>query len=543
MATTTLNTKIKLRYDTLENWLNTSVEGKGGNLVLLKGEVAFCEVPAATIANGTIDANGASTVSGVTANNMPTIIFKVGDGTHTFSQLNWGSALAADVYAWAKAATKPTYTASEIALTDSAGNTQQNNVEDAIAEIYGAISNLTGGAGTISQQIAALTPDDPNAPGTSGVQAGANNYITGLKVDGNGHLVLQTASLENYIKAITGTPDSGKTLQGEINDIETTIAGLDLTDGQATTEQNAMSNGDTVVISVTQTDGQIAVTKQSLGLGTAARADKSTIAIADGADDVGESTENNNLVTAAQVATYVKNRTATLTGATHFKGALTVGQNETAADVLAAISNPVAGDIYLVGTAEYIYNDDADNSGANAGWVLLGDEGIYATQTALTTGLAGKVDKSGTDRLMTVEEGTKLAGIEAGAEVNDVTDVTIGGTSVVNGTTKVAALGAMAGKSEVAYGDLESTLAQDIDGKLDGVSASIASVSNDIITIKGGLTVDSTTTAGTNTVVNTASTNDITLAKVAKTGLITDLDLGDGLILDGGNAGISVQEP
>ena len=103
-TTTTLNTKIKLRYDTLENWLNTTVEGKGGNLVLLKGEVAFCEVPAASVANGTVDANGASTVNGVITNNMPTIIFKVGDGTHTFSQLNWASSLAADVYAWAKKA-------------------------------------------------------------------------------------------------------------------------------------------------------------------------------------------------------------------------------------------------------------------------------------------------------------------------------------------------------------------------------------------------------------------------------------------------------
>lgn len=537
MATTQLNTKIKLRYDTLENWLKTNVEGKGGNLILLKGEVAFCEVPAATIDNGTIDANGASTVDGVTANNMPTIIFKVGDGTHAFKDLNWGSALAADVYAWAKAATKPTYTASEISLVDSGNHTTQTNVENAIAEIYSSISDLTGGNDTITQQIAALTPDAEGAEAGTGVQAGANNYITGLKVDGNGHLTLQTASLENYIKAITGTPDSGKTLQGEIDDIETAIAGLDLTDGQATTEQNAMSNGDTVVISVTQADGQIAVRKQSLGLGTAARADKSTIAIADGADDVGESTENNNLVTAAQVATYVKARTAALTGATHFKGALVPGENETAADVLAGISNPVVGDIYLVGTAEYIYNDDADNNGANAGWVLLGDEGIYATKAYVDNGLNDKVDKNGTDRLITATEVAKLAAIEEGAEVNDVTDVTVGGTSVVDGSTKVAALGAMAGKTNVAESDLESNLASKINGKIDGVANNtlIASVNNNnIVTIQNALYEDTN-----HEIANTGTA--IELAKVAKTGLITDLDLGDGLILDGGDAGVPVQ--
>lgn len=542
MATTQLNTKIKLRYDTLENWQKTDVAGKGGNLILLQGEVAFCEVPNTGISGGkTVNDTG-------THDYRPTVLFKVGakdknGNLQAFKDLPWGSALAADVYSWAKEANKPTYNASEIALTDSAGNTQQNNVEDAIAEIYGAISNLTGGAGTISQQIAALTPDDPNAPGTSGVQAGANNYITGLKVDGNGHLVLQTASLENYIKAITGTPDSDKTIQDEIDGLEDVISGLEVNDIQATTNPTAMSSGDTVVVSVTQKDGKIAVTKQSLGLGTAARKDVTATNHIITDADAAVATKENGLVSAAQVAEYVINRTAALTGATHFKGALVPGENETAADVLADISNPVVGDIYLVGTAEYIYNDDADNDGANAEWVLLGDEGIYATKAYVDNELDGKVDKNGTDRLITATEAAKLATIEEGAEVNDVTDITVGGTSVIDGTTKVAALGAMAGKSEVAYSDLESTLAADLDGKLDGVSASIATVTNDIVTIKGGLEVDNTTTAGTNTVVNTANTNDITLAKVAKTGLITDLDLGDGLILDGGNAEIPAQEP
>lgn len=48
-------------------------------------------------------------------------MFKVGDGNKTFSQLEWASALAADVYGWAKAATKPTYTANEVGA-DSAGS-------------------------------------------------------------------------------------------------------------------------------------------------------------------------------------------------------------------------------------------------------------------------------------------------------------------------------------------------------------------------------------------------------------------------------------
>ena len=52
----------------------------------LKGEVCICEIPQ----------------DNVNATTAPTILFKVGDGTSTLGQLKWASALAADVYDWAK---------------------------------------------------------------------------------------------------------------------------------------------------------------------------------------------------------------------------------------------------------------------------------------------------------------------------------------------------------------------------------------------------------------------------------------------------------
>lgn len=81
-----LQTRISLKYDTYANWTNTSKTDAGANLVLKKGEVGFCEIPAGN----------------ATATNAPTVLFKVGDGTRKFSELNWASALAADVHAWAK---------------------------------------------------------------------------------------------------------------------------------------------------------------------------------------------------------------------------------------------------------------------------------------------------------------------------------------------------------------------------------------------------------------------------------------------------------
>lgn len=91
MATTTLNTRIQLKYDTYENWTTN-------NPVLLAGEVAVTTVQSAQ----------------APVSQVPAILFKVGDGTNNFNTLKWASAIAADVYPWAKASVKPTYQASEI---------------------------------------------------------------------------------------------------------------------------------------------------------------------------------------------------------------------------------------------------------------------------------------------------------------------------------------------------------------------------------------------------------------------------------------------
>lgn len=98
MATKTINTRIKLKYDTFENW-NSST------LILKEGEIACATIGTADPAN----------------KKLPPVMFKVGDGNKTFSQLEWASALAADVYGWAKQASKPAYTFTEVGA-DKAGS-------------------------------------------------------------------------------------------------------------------------------------------------------------------------------------------------------------------------------------------------------------------------------------------------------------------------------------------------------------------------------------------------------------------------------------
>lgn len=82
MAEKLLKTRLRLKYDTFANWEQVKT-----TFVPLKGEVCLVEVPDA------VDP----------IRNAPSVLFKIGDGTKTFGELNFGSALAADVYSWAKA--------------------------------------------------------------------------------------------------------------------------------------------------------------------------------------------------------------------------------------------------------------------------------------------------------------------------------------------------------------------------------------------------------------------------------------------------------
>lgn len=106
MATKDLKARLKLKYDLYANWIKNDP-------VLLAGEAAIAVVPADT---------GAVVQE-------PCTLIKIGDGTKKFSQLPFVSGIAADVYTWAKAETKPSYTADEISGLDAyiSGKVQDTN--------------------------------------------------------------------------------------------------------------------------------------------------------------------------------------------------------------------------------------------------------------------------------------------------------------------------------------------------------------------------------------------------------------------------------
>lgn len=149
----TLQTRIKLKYDSYENWSEN-------NPILLAGELAAVYVAA----KPTKEVNSVS---------APQILFKVGDGqvsatgeiTGTaFNSLPWASGLAADVYEWAKATLPP--------VASITGNNGAKATKDG------------KNAYTVSADLADYTK---NAAAAS---KGTGSKIYAVELDKNGHLMV-----------------------------------------------------------------------------------------------------------------------------------------------------------------------------------------------------------------------------------------------------------------------------------------------------------------------------------------------------------------
>ena len=140
MGEKNLNTILKIRYDTYDNWMSVDP-------ILRQGEIAIVLVESE---NNDV---------------QPVVLSKTGNGTNKFSLLPWNSANAADVYDWAKQANKPTYTKEEIglvideAMSDTSSNPVQNKVissslnklEQDISKNVSDITNLQNQLSTIEE--------------------------------------------------------------------------------------------------------------------------------------------------------------------------------------------------------------------------------------------------------------------------------------------------------------------------------------------------------------------------------------------------------
>ena len=222
MASKTLKTRIKLKYDTLTNW-----QGESANVVLLKGEVAICEVPTG------------SSIEQVTP---PAILFKVGDGIKTFAQLPWVSGLAADVYAWAKAATKPTYTAGEV----GAAPTNHNHTTSAITDFTTAVNGL------IDAKIEEIpTVELPEYTLETGTDEGSvvlkkDGVVVGDDVIIQGYVALKSSIAAKYTKPGTGIPktDLASDVQASLGKADSAVQSATLTSTISTHNTSSSAHQD-----------------------------------------------------------------------------------------------------------------------------------------------------------------------------------------------------------------------------------------------------------------------------------------------------------
>lgn len=405
MAENTILGRIQLKYDTLANWDSST-------FILKQGEIAIAEVPANT------------SNSGLTP---PAIGIKVGDGVNRFSNLPWIQAAAGDVYAWAKAANKPSYAANEISgLSDFVDGRLTNSIQYRIVQ------------GSTAQDL-----------NTYYLESKASNASEWTR---DTTYTINLQSMDTRLSTLEEWADTDVALATQIGTIlSTRLAALALND-TAVEHQ--------FVTQVTQTNGQIAVTRSALsaeditdgvlpvarggtGLGTIPA---DSVIVGNGTGTPSTKTisstvnDDSNLVTGAAVRSYVASQIAGFSGAMHYIGET---EDEMSADFDGVpeitgktYTTPAAGDVVSYEHSEWIYDGNS--------WRELGTEGDYAVKgsiakndltAALQSEISGKLDsttaantyvaQNGTDRLMTAAEGTKLNGIETGAQVNVIESVSV----------------------------------------------------------------------------------------------------------------------
>ena len=247
----TLNTRIRLKYDTLTNWTTA-------NPTLLSGEVAVVAIPASE----------ANTVGQVT---KPAIVFKVGDGETAFNDLPYTSALAADVYSWAKAATKPTYTATEVGAATLADITSAIQALDSTASI--SEGNFITGFDVVDGKVTNVTYGAPE-------KVAIPTYTLTSESEGN---VTITGGDTNSTVAINGFSTIAGLARGAVQTVANgTANGTILVDGEAVSVGGLGSAAYTAASTyATAAQGELADSAvQPEDLGTAAYANSNEFATA-----------------------------------------------------------------------------------------------------------------------------------------------------------------------------------------------------------------------------------------------------------------------
>lgn len=202
------------------------------------------------------------------------------------------------------------------------------------------------GTGLIKVGTGTTTPQVFGGKVSNAIWNEENKTLTLKYNDGTADKVLNfsdVASASGMQTALNGKQDTltpGENIEIADNTIS---AIMDFSALNVTNNKSDVVNG--VAVTVDQSNGVVKKPVVSITLGS----------VEDG---------NDNVVTGGAVRTAINNAVAGIAGAMHFRGSVTSVDN---------VADPVAGDVVLIGTKEYIYG------GSPAAWHELGDEGVAGT--------------------------------------------------------------------------------------------------------------------------------------------------------------------
>lgn len=555
MAEKILKTRIQLKYDTLEKWTEVA-----DTFIPKAGEICFVAI--------------ATNQTDVDVHNAPTVLYKVGDGTTTFGKLKWGSAMAADVYAWAKAATKPSYSASEVGVNETAfpGLKKTGTITGITMN---GVSKGTSGVvdlGTVLTSHQDISGKQDKAIKINGITAtDVNSALKELSDRVNGKYTKPTngipkSDLDSGVKASLDKADSAlqshQTIETGATNGTIAVAGKDVavkglgsaaytnSDAYATAAQGAKADA-----ALPASDFNAFKTTNSSAIADAKKAGTDAAAALNN-----YKTSNDAKVSANSTA--ISNLQDAVKSGVTFKGKVT-------GNSLPAASGYSNGDLIIYGKKEYICCVDAQGTHS---WDELGDEGSHLTKATadgyyvakngdITAGTACKIsyDSKGlvtggaalsASDIPSLDAGKITTGTFADGRIasankwNSKQDAITAdnklAASLVSGLATVATSG--------SYDDLKDR--PEIDNNNQKVSVgSTGFGANATVNIAGGTNISvAADTTNNKITINGKSDADIkTLAEaqikanhggIDKTGTVTSVGAGDGLKITG-NAGVN----
>ena len=459
MANKTFNTRIKNKIDTYANWIDKDP-------VLLNGEIAVVVIPAET---GAVQGE-------------PVTLFKVGDGTKNFSKLEFTGAKAADVYGWAKAATKPTYSATEITgleayIGEKIQDTDTQYKLEADAEDghkFYLYSKAKGDEAFGTTPVSTITIPEKVYTLVTGTANGTVKFNgEDVAVKGLGSAAYTDSTAYDTKGAAQTAEDNAKAYaDGKDTAIAAAKkAGTDAQDAVNTLSGKVGTVPENKTVVEMISDAQTAATYNDTEVKAGIKANADAITKLNGTSAVEGSVDKKVADAINEFATKVSDDQTVNT----FKELI-----DYAADHKDEYST-LSGEVQANKTAIATLNGKDTDAGSVAKTVK---DAVDAAQATLRGNIDKKVDKVEGKGLSTndytTEEKTKLEGITSGAQVNVIETVKVNGVALTPADKAVdvtVPTGALASKDKVAETDLVDALATKINGKLDA-----SEVTGDLLT-------------------------------------------------------------